>query len=272
MSSIIIDEKLCTKCNICSKVCFMEVIDKASESSFPFIPASKRKYCFKCGHCEAFCAQKALTLDYRVEEKINALPEELVTSQNLSLYLKKRRSIRNYSRKLIDKEILLKVIDAASYAASGGNMQPIKWHVVYDPAEVKYLASLTVDWMRSIQNTPHPLAAYVATIIAKWDSGTDVVCHSAPHLIFAHTPFMEGFYDPTDAIIAMTHIDIAAPSFGLGTCWAGFVKLAVDYYKPMKDALALPEGRKAVCPLMIGYPSYKVVSIPRRNTVEVTWK
>ncbi len=40
--------------------------------------------------------------------------------------------------------------------------------------------------------------------------------------LFAHIP--EG--NPmasVDAIIALTHFDIAAPAFGIGTCWAGFV-------------------------------------------------
>jgi nitroreductase len=41
----------------------------------------------------------------------------------------------------------------------------------------------------------------------------------------------------TDAIIALTHVDVAAPSFGIGTCWAGFVA--------MRDSLARPAAISA---------------------------
>jgi nitroreductase len=78
-----------------------------------------------------------------------------------------------------------------------------------------------------------------------WDSGIDSICHNAPHLLFAHIP-SESIFGSTDAIIAITHFDIAAPSFGLGTCWVGFVEMAANAYKPLQDALALPVGRKAV--------------------------
>ena len=96
-----------------------------------------------------------------------------------------------------------------------------------------------------------------------------LICHNAPHLLFAHVP-IEPIDDPTEAIIALTHFDIAAPAFGIGTCWAGFVKLAIDNYKPLKDLLSIPEERKAACPMLFGYSSYKITSIPRRNPVDIT--
>jgi hypothetical protein len=33
----------------------------------------------------------------------------------------------------------------------------------------------------------------------------------------------------------MTHIDIAAPAFCIGTCWAGFVIMAMEDYGPLKQ-------------------------------------
>ncbi len=40
---------------------------------------------------------------------------------------------------------------------------------------------------------------------------------------------------PPEAVIAMTHIDIAAPAFCIGTCWAGFVIMAMEDYGPLKQ-------------------------------------
>ena len=89
----------------------------------------------------------------------------------------------------------------------------------HKPSEVNRVASLTVDWMRTIQNTSHPLADYVPAIISTWDSGLDLICHNAPHLLFAHVP-IEPIDDPKigRAHVSLTHFDIAAPAFGIGTC------------------------------------------------------
>lgn len=272
MPQILIDRKTCSKCNTCATVCVMGIIDKSTALNYPTIPEEKLDYCLKCGHCESFCAQKALTLDFLLDEKINtSFLDSQIEPQNIALYIKSRRSVRHYSSKTVNKELIAKVIDIARYAPSGGNGQPVKWIVIHKPSEVNRVASLTVDWMRTIQNTSHPLADYVPAIISTWDSGLDLICHNAPHLLFAHVP-IEPIDDPTEAIIALTHFDIAAPAFGIGTCWAGFVKLAIDNYKPLMDLLSIPEERKAACPMLFGYSSYKITSIPRRNPVDITWK
>lgn len=272
MPQIIIDKSLCAKCNTCATVCILGIIENAVNSNYPKISEEKADYCIKCGHCESFCPQKALTLDFHLTEKINTTVfDGQIEPQNLSLYIKKRRSVRHFSTKTVNKELISKVIDVSRYAASGGNTQPVKWLVIHEPSEVKHVAKLSIDWMRLIQNTAHTLADYVPAIISNWDNGLDLICHNAPHLLFAHIP-VEPIDDPTEAIIALTHFDIAAPSFGIGTCWAGFVKMAADNYTPLKDFLSIPKGRKAACPILFGYSNFKITSIPRRNPMDVTWK
>jgi nitroreductase len=251
----------------------MGIIEKATDSMFPTISIDNENNCLRCGHCESFCPREALVVDIVPEEKIKfSQKDSSVDAYNLSLYMKKRRSIRHFSSQPVEKDLIKKVIDIARYAASGGNQQPVKWLVINKASEIRQIASLTIDWMRSIQNTSHPMAPYTSEIISKWDNGVDEICYNAPHLLFAHIPKTEWPVDPTDAIIAMTHFDIAAPSYGIGTCWAGFIKLALDDFKPLQEALAIPEGRVAVCPMMFGYPKYKAISIPRRNPADIIWR
>ncbi|MBU1069319.1 nitroreductase, partial [Myxococcota bacterium] len=69
-----------------------------------------------------------------------------------------------------------------------------------------------------------------------------------------------------------THVDLAAPSFGVGTCWAGFVKMAVDAFAPLQAALALTEDRSVGCAMLLGLPRHVVQCIPRRNPAEITWR
>jgi len=272
MPNIIIDQSRCTRCNTCARVCLMFRIKKATDTEFPSVHDTGKNPCMMCGQCEAYCPQQALTLDYLVDEKIRVTPEDLVMdSRKLALYMKARRSVRHFTEQPVPKELISEVLEVARYAASGGNGQPVKWLVIHDPAETHRIAGLTVDWMRSIRNTTHPLAGYVGGIPTLWDRGADPVCRNAPHLVFAHTPVMPSGY-PIDAIIALTHFDIAAPAFGIGATWAGFVMMAMSAaYQPLLDALPVPEGRKIAYGLMFGFPQDKVTAIPRRKSLDINW-
>jgi len=114
------------------------------------------------------------------------------------------------------------------------------------------------------------MSGYVPALIAAWEQGNDVICRGAPHLLFAHIPDGNPVAS-TDAIIALTHVDIAAPAFSLGTCWAGFVAMAASSYEPLQKEFGLPAGRKLAYAMMLGHPKYKVHGIPRRKPLEVTW-
>ena len=108
-------------------------------------------------------------------------------------------------------------------------------------------AGLTIGWMKTLLNSDHPLSGYVPSLIAAWDRGFDPVCRGAPHLVIAHIP--EG--NPVasiDAIIALTHFDVAAPAFGVGTCWAGFLSMAASVYEPLQKVLALPRDGSTPMP------------------------
>jgi nitroreductase len=189
----------------------------------------------------------------------------------MTFYLKKRRSVRHFTKDTVPKEKILEILDIVRYAASGGNGQPVQWIVVHDQKRVKNIAGLTVEWMRTLKNTNHPMSGYVPVLIGAWESGRDVICRDAPHLLFAHIP--EG--NPVasvDAIIALTHFDVAALAFDIGTCWAGFVAMAATSYEPLQKELGLPAGRKCAYAMMFGKPQYKVYGIPSRKPLVVTWK
>jgi nitroreductase/NAD-dependent dihydropyrimidine dehydrogenase PreA subunit len=271
MQTIKVDKDLCTRCGICSSVCPSAIIDPGDGSSLPSSAKEKAAMCLQCGHCEAFCPAGALLLNLRPDEKL-PLPEGAgeISPDAMAFYLRKRRSIRHFTGDLVPKEKILEMLDIARYAASGGNGQPVQWLVVHDRERVKKIAGLCVEWMKTLQNTNHPMSGYVPVLIAAWEKGDDVIGRGAPHLLFAHIPDGNPVAS-TDAIIALTHFDIAAPAFGIGTCWAGFVAMAASSYEPLQMELGLPAGRKFAYAMMLGYPKYKVHGIPRRKPLEVKW-
>jgi Nitroreductase len=272
MAHIIVDEDRCTGCGLCVKMCSSGIISLADESNVPQVQDEDVSHCFYCGHCEAFCPSQALTLNFLPDEKITLSSNAgNISPGDVAFYLKKRRSVRHFTKEPVPREKILEVLDIARYAASGGNGQPVQWLVIYDPEEVKKIAGLTIEWMKNLVNTDHPMSGYVPMLISAWEQGIDVICRDAPHLLFAHIP-ENNQIAPIDATIALTHFDIAAPAFGIGTCWAGFVAAAAMSYEPLQKELDLPAGRKSAYAMMFGNPQYKVYGIPRRKPLDVTWK
>jgi nitroreductase/NAD-dependent dihydropyrimidine dehydrogenase PreA subunit len=272
MTGIIVDQDRCTRCSICAEICPFGLVDPADEQHLPQIAETKATSCNNCGHCEVFCPSGAITLDYALDENGRGTVESAeISPDHLGTYLKSRRSVRHYTARKVEKEKIEQILDIARYAASGMNSQPVQWIVAYDKKEVKRLAELTIDWMRYLSGSKNPMSAYAIRLVAAWERGFDPICWNAPHLLIAHIP-ENNPVAPTDAIIALAHFDIAAPAFGLGTCWAGFVAGAARSWKPMQEALALPEGRAVAYAMLFGYPKYKTYRIPRRNPVGIDWR
>ncbi|RXE56389.1 nitroreductase [Methanoculleus taiwanensis] len=272
METIFVDQDLCTRCGICSVVCPISIVDAADDHTLPEVREEKAGMCIVCGHCEVSCPSQALLLNVRPDEKVG-IPAGAgaLSAEGLGVYLQKRRSVRHYTDDPVSRETILQILDIARYAPSGGNGQPVQWLVVHDPENVQKIAGLTVDWMKTLLQSSHPMSGYVPGLIGAWEAGNDVICRGAPHLLFAHVP--EG--NPVasvDAIIALTHVDIAAPAFGIGTCWAGFVAMAAASHEPLQRELGLPAGRKSAYAMMFGHPQYRVCGIPRRSPAQVTWR
>jgi len=272
MATILVDQDLCTRCGICSVVCPVRIVGPADEHTLPHVPDAKTGMCIRCGHCEVHCQSQALLVNDRSDEKIRLpMGAGTIAPEDLGYFLKKRRSVRQFTKDGVPKETILGVLDICRYAASAGNGQPVEWIVILDPKKMNKIAGLTIEWMKTLVNSGHPMSSYVPILIAGWEHGDDPICRGAPHLVVATIP--EG--NPmaqTDAIIALTHFDIAAPAFGIGTCWAGFVAIAAWLYEPLQKELGIPAGRKSAYAMMFGYPQYKIYGIPRRKSLKVTWQ
>ena len=249
----------------------MGIVSPAGETPLPNVPEAQAGMCIRCGHCEIHCPSHALLLTYLADETTPLPAAGQISPDDLGIYLKTRRSARAFKKEPVPRETVARILDIARYAPSGGNGQQVGWLVIQDPKEVHRIAGLVMDWMRTLKDSNHPMSGYIPGLVAAWESGADPVCRGAPHLVIAHIP--EG--NPVasvDALIALTHFDIAAPAFGVGACWAGFLSMAARSYEPLKAALALPPGREYSYGLFFGFPQYKIYGIPRRNPALVEWR
>jgi len=201
------------------------------------------------------------------------LKELGLSAEQVDQFLRSRRSVRTYLRKPVDRQRLARLIETARFAPSGHNTQPVHWLVIQDPAEVRRLAGIVIQWMKHLVEENDPIAAtlHMDRVVAAWETGLDRVCRGAPHVIVAHAETNERTSQAA-CTIALTYLELAAYSFGLGACWAGYFNIAANVWPPMGKALGLPKGHSPFGAMMIGYPKHRYHRIPLRKEPMVTWR
>lgn len=264
-----IDHEKCSRDGLCAADCPAGIIAMTERGPEPATGA--RRMCINCGHCVAVCPHGALALRTMPLEQCPTLPDgwQLAPAQVETL-LKGRRSVRSYRQEAVPRDVLAKVIDSARYAPTAGNAQAVHWTVIHDAAGVRRVAGAVVDWIREESKTP--AMAWAQALVGAWESGHDLICRSAPHLILVHAAEAQAQMAASDGAIALTFAELAAVSRGLGTCWAGFVMMAAARSAAASAALNLPEGHKLLGGMMIGYPKVKYHRIPLRDEPQVTWR
>ena len=274
MSLLSVDQEKCKRDGICSRVCPMGIIELETEEAFPTMVDGGNEFCITCGHCVAVCPHGAMTHEDMHSEQCPPVRNDwLLDPEQVEHFLRSRRSIRVYRKKPVDRETLTKLIDIARFAPSGHNRQPVNWRIIYSSEEVYRLAGLVIDWMRNMIKDESPLAAamHMDRVVAVWETGVERICRGAPHVVVAHAPEDERTAQ-TASTIALTYVELAAPSFGLGACWAGYFNAGANFWPPMKEALSLPDGHVSFGAMMIGYPKFKYHRLPSRNAARISWR
>lgn len=274
LSFLIVDPDKCKRDGICVSDCPAQIIQLKDERSLPELVPGGAEHCINCGHCVAVCPHEAISLKTMTSEQCPPLDRAIFpTQRQMDHFLRSRRSIRVYKDKPVDREILASLIDVARYAPSGHNSQPVHWLVIQERTEIKRLSGIVIDWMRFMIETKRPFALdmHFDRVVQAWENEVDRVLRDAPHLIVAHGP--SGLpHVQTACIIALAHLELAAYSFGLGACWAGYFNTAANFHKPLQQALSLPEGHQCYGGMMIGYAMNKYYRFPLRNEAKIEWR
>lgn len=118
----------------------------------------------------------------------------------------KRRTVRKFKNEKIDREILLKLVNAARHAPSAANLQPIKYLIVDDSEKVKDLFA-HLKW-----------AAYLAPDGTPGENERPV----AYIIILIDTEIRKSGYE-LDVGAAVQNILLAAEEENIGTCWMGAI-------------------------------------------------
>ncbi len=156
--------------------------------------------------------------------------------------IKKRFSVRKYQDKPVDREVLMRLMEAARIAPSASNRQEWRFVIIEDSAKRVALCQAAMG---------QSFVSKAPVII--------VACAETDDHVMACG---EKCY-PIDVAIALQHVALQAVHEGLGTCWIG----AFEQEK-VKTILGIPEGVRVVDMLTVGYADCDPPSTKRRKDME----
>jgi nitroreductase len=149
----------------------------------------------------------------------------------LSEVIKGRRSIRDFKKQDVPEETVKKLIDAASWAPSAGNIQPWEFVIVRKPAVKKKLAHAALN---------QTFVGEAPVVI--------VVCADEARSSMGYGFRGRALYCIQDTAAATQNILLTAHSLGLGACWIGSFN-----EDEAKKAVNAPEGIRPVVIIPVGY-------------------
>ncbi len=150
---------------------------------------------------------------------------------------KKRYSVRKYSDRPVEQEVLDRILEAGNIAPTAKNSQAHRIYVIRSEEAIEKLDSLTN--MR--------YGAPMALLFA-YNRDEEFKCPIDP----------DGHSGDQDASIVATHIMLEAAELGLGTVWCAHIPNA-----EMEKAFGLPANEHALFLLPLGYPAEDSEPSPR---------
>ena len=292
-AKITIDIEKCCGCGKCVEVCtdfgLKLTNGKATVSETPFFG------CIGCGHCMAICTNNAITICGRTlsSNDMFDLPsiEQSANYDQLSALFQKRRSIREFTDKKVDPEIIEKILEAAKTSPMG-----------YPPSDVNVLVFDTKEKNRKFAEDFCMYLKDIKWIVSKWfltfmrpfwgktndelfrsfvrpafdiyigemEKGVNMLTYDAPLAIYFYgSPYT----DPADPIVAATTAMYAAESLGLGTCMLGAIHPLIQYggkAKKFRAKYGIKYKSQEGIFVIFGYPAVKYEKGLKRSFASVT--
>ena len=171
--------------------------------------------------------------------------------QNLLDLIINRRSVRKYADTTVEKEKLLDLLEAARWAPSAGNKQPLEI-IVVDDSDTKNLLVEAALNQKFIADAPFIF----------------VICANAERTASRYGERGSSLYCLQDTAASVQNILLLALAHGLSTCWIG----AFDEQK-VKDVCSIPDSSRPIALIPIAYPAglEEKQAPPRRELKEITF-
>ncbi len=280
------------------------------------------KVCLACRNCEAICPHDALGFPnyYRVEKGrysngsmtipepgrgypnpfMEKRPSPFKDIENRLTETEKviftRRSNRVFTKEVVPRELVHRILEAGRFAPSAGNSQPWRFIVVRDRAFldeisrecVKILGKVTRIYQKKNPFSSllkkglalalngkfdqRPMVAMQALLTPRFQEEEMDVFFGTSTVIFVLTHYM-GISEPIFGTgMCCQNIALAAHSLGLGTCYAGFAAEPINLSKKLQKKLGVewPYSHVATA-IVVGHPSVQIDKPVEREFPPVEW-
>ena len=174
-----------------------------------------------------------------------------------------RRSIRSYTSTPVEKDKIDLILQCAQFAPSGMNRQP--WHFTVVTNRT-ILDQISAENKKALQQSDDE-GVRLRAQDPKFDS-----FRGAPMAVIVSAED-QGAYTAADCANTVENMTVAAQSLGLGSCYLGSFKLAMQTPDGafLLDLLKIPEGYTPLYALAIGYGNEILGERAPRRANTITW-
>ena len=249
-----VDEERCIQCGECAADCPAGVI---SLDDYPKI--TNENGCFRCQHCLAICPTGAVSILGRDPGASIPLEGNMPDPGRLETLIKGRRSVRRYSTRDLDPELIDKLLDIAWYSPTGVNAQGVLFTVVREGRVMNKLREEVMDQLAKLKDEgklPSGFAGqYLGGAVKAWqEGGMDIIFRGAPHLLITSAP-KDAPCPVQDAHIALTTFQLMAHAHGVGTVWDGMFMMALSVIPGLAARIGIPENHIVGYAMAFGEPA-----------------
>ncbi|MCD6465370.1 nitroreductase family protein [Candidatus Bathyarchaeota archaeon] len=158
-----------------------------------------------------------------------------------------RRSIRSFTSEDVSDEEIEKILEAARWAPSAGNIQPWEFIVVRNPETKREIARAALN-QTFIEEAPVVI----------------VVCADESRSSWVYGSRGATLYCIQDTAAATENMLLAVCALGLGACWVGAFR-----EDEIKRILKIPRGLRPVAIVPIGHPAERPSPPSKRTLKEI---
>jgi nitroreductase len=245
-----------------------------------------------CGHCGAVCPTGAILQEATsYEDSPGQGSAPAASPETLGLLLRERRSVRQYTKDPIPRDLLEKILEAGRYSPTGSNSQNVHYRVLTSPDRILQLRNMTLSFYEKIfarargrfgsvllrfaagRRTLEYLRESLPKVEHAYEhvkKGKDILFYHAPVVMLAHAESWDSS-SPFNCSVALYNCSHMAHTLGLGCCFNGFLVNAANRDRKINKWLGIPPGHKCYAAMPIGYPAVKYRRLVRRESPKVTW-
>ncbi len=239
MTARVIDSTKCIGCGKCVNDCINQYLILTEDADGKKHAAFKeRGRCLECGHCNAICPQGAIEGGAAITD---------IEGDELLQLMAAKRSVRHYDKKHeIEQSVLDKIILAGQSAPTDRNRKTIRLILIKQDLPLIYNRAL--DWLVAEVEKTGPINPIYAPTMAL-NAKRDEVLWNAEYLVaIVGLPA-----NVTDAAIAAERMQLEAWKFGVGSCYRGDMKNAINNVDELREELGIKKNEECLVTFAMGH-------------------